>query len=54
MDKIQRNLYQASDWRLFIDSSRRSIKAVLLHNTNVHIPISIVHSTVMEENYDNM
>ena len=28
--------YLASDWRLFIDSSMRSLKAVLLHNGNVY------------------
>lgn len=43
-----------TDWRLFIDSSKRSIKAVLLHNTNVYAPIPIAHSTVMKEKYENV
>ena len=34
----------ASDWRLFIDSSKQSLKAVLLHNGNVYPSISIAHS----------
>lgn len=48
------NCYNAKDWRLFIDSSKRSIKAVLLHNTNVYAPIPIAHSTVLQEKYENM
>ena len=31
-------VYAASDWRLFIDSSKQSLKAVLLHNGNVYHP----------------
>ena len=34
----------ASDWRLFIDSSQRSLKAVLLHNGNEKPCIPIAHS----------
>ena len=36
--------YSASDWRLFIDSSKRSLKAVLLHNGNVYPSIPVAHS----------
>ena len=38
----------------FIDSSKRSLKAVLLHNTNVLAPIPIAHSTVYKEEYKNI
>jgi len=33
--------YDPQEWRLFIDSSKRSLKAVLLHNGNQHpfIPV---------------
>ena len=41
--------YSASDWSLFIDSSKRSLKAVLLHNGNVHPFIPIAHSVQMKE-----
>ena len=34
--KIQ---YKSSQWRLFIDSSTRSLKAILLHNGNKYAPI---------------
>lgn len=54
INKLKENSYRASDWRLFIDSSKRSTKAVLLHNTNVYAPVPIGHSTVMQEKYDNM
>ena len=36
--------YSASDWRLFIESSKRSLKAVLLHNGNVYPSIPIANS----------
>ena len=44
----------ANDWHLFIDSSSRSLKAVLLHNTN-HCPsIPLAHSVVIKEIYQNV
>ena len=46
--------YDPSDWRLFIDSSIRSLKGVLLHNRNEHPPIPVAHSTHLKENYDNV
>ena len=36
--------YSASNWRLFIDSSKRSLKVVLLHNGNVYPSIPMAHS----------
>ena len=45
-------LYNPIEWRLFLDSSKRSLKAVLLNNTNVYAPIPIGHSTVLKEQYD--
>ena len=46
--------YHSSDWRLFIDSSKRSLKCVLLHNGNKYGSISIGHSVVLKENYSNI
>ncbi len=43
-----------SEWRLFIDSSKRSLKAVLLHNGNKKPSIPIGHSVHMKECYENM
>ena len=36
--------YDSKDWRSFLDSSKTSFKAVLLHNTNQYAPIPIGHS----------
>ena len=43
-----------SDWRLFIDSSSKSLKAVLLHNTNKCPSILLAHLVQMKENYENV
>ena len=46
--------YESAQWRLFIDSSKRSLKCVLLHNGNVFASIPIGHSVQMKESYDSM
>ena len=46
-------VYSASDWRLFIDSSKQSLKAVLLHNGNVYPSIPIAHSVRMKEDRES-
>ena len=43
--KLGVNEYKPEEWRLFIDSSKRSLKCVLLHNSNMYVPIPIGHST---------
>jgi len=40
-----------SEWRLFIDSSSRSLKAVLLNNTNNLPSIPLAHSVSLKEDY---
>ena len=45
--------YALSEWRLFIDSSKRSLKCVLLHNGNKLASIPIGHSVQMKETYEN-
>jgi len=54
MDEIKKDAYKADEWRLFIDSSERSLKAVLLHNTNIYSPIPIAHSVTLKEEYKNI
>ena len=44
--------YKANDWRLFIDSSKRSLKCVLLHNGNQYGSIPLTHLTTMKESYE--
>ena len=43
--------YKAVEWRLFLDSSVRSMKAVLLHIGNKVASVSIAHSLVFKESY---
>jgi hypothetical protein len=43
--------YNPSEWHLFIDISKRSLKCVLLHNGNKYGSIPIGHSTRMKEEY---
>ena len=33
MNELKPNVYKDEEWRLFVDSSQRSLKAVLIHNT---------------------
>ncbi|ESO10333.1 hypothetical protein HELRODRAFT_183749 [Helobdella robusta] len=46
--------YDPVDWRLFIDSSKVSLKAVLLHNGNVKPSIPVAHAVGMKETYESM
>lgn len=54
MNELKENIYEPNDWRLFIDSSKRSLKAVLLHNTNVYAPVPVAHSVTLKEKYENI
>jgi hypothetical protein len=46
--------YKVNEWRLFIDSSKRSLKAVLLHNSNNYASLPIGHSVHLKESYENL
>lgn len=46
--------YNAKDWRLFIDSSKTSLKAVLLHKLNTKPSVPIAYSIDMKECYETM
>ena len=41
-------------WRLFIESSVRSLKAVLLHNGNTFASTPIAHLTKLKEEYETL
>lgn len=41
------------EWRFFIDSSSRSVKAVLLYYGNTHPFIPLLHSMHLKEEHDN-
>ena len=47
-------LYEPKYWRLFIDSSKRALKCVLLHNGNQLASVPIAHSTTLKENYETV
>ena len=46
--------YDAMEWRIFIDSSCRSLKAVLLYNENNFSSIPIGQSVQMKKTHDGM
>ena len=46
--------YTVSDCRLFIDSSNKNLKAVLVFNGNKVSSIPAGYSISMSENYNNM
>jgi len=54
LHQLGKREHDPSTWRLFIDSSKRSLKAVLLHNSNVLASIPLAHSTKLSESYGTL
>jgi hypothetical protein len=52
--QLGKESYDASDWDLFIDCSKRSLKAVLLHKSNNLASMLIAHSIRLKETYENL
>ena len=46
--------YRPCEWRFFIDSSKSSLKGVLLHNGNVLPSLPIAYAAHLAENYENV
>jgi len=46
--------HDPQEWRLFIDSSKLCLKAVLLHNGNQHPSIPVGHAVYMKVTYENL
>lgn len=46
--------YSSTEWRLFLDSSKRSLKCVLLHNGNIYGAVPIGHSVHLREEYNDI
>jgi len=44
----------ATEWRTFIDASKRSLKAVLLHNGDRNASVPVDHSVQLKESYGNL
>jgi hypothetical protein len=55
MEELQlENRHTSGKWRLFIDSSQVSLKAVLPDNGNKLATILLVHADHMTETYENI
>lgn len=52
--KLGADNYDSTSWRLFIDSSKRSLKGVLLHNGNTYASVPVAHSVHLKETYENL
>ena len=46
--------YNPEEWRLSLESSKRSLKCVLLHNGNKYGTVPIGHSTVLKKQQDDI
>jgi hypothetical protein len=46
--------HNTPEWRLFVDSSKVSLKAVLLHNGNKYPSVPLAHAVNMKESYEDM
>lgn len=46
--------HKPAEWRLFLDSSKESLKGVLLHVGNKYPSVPVAYSTSMGESYENM
>ena len=53
LKKLGDTQYDPNDWRIFIDSCKRSLKCVLLHNGNDFGSIPLGHSTTLKEKYSD-
>lgn len=54
INKLGSVKYDPNDWRLFIDSSKRSLKGVLLHCGNVLSSVPVAHSVRLKESYESL
>ena len=46
--------FDPTEWRVFIDSCKASLKCVLLHNGNRYASVPLGHSVHLKETYQNM
>jgi hypothetical protein len=46
--------HNTPEWRLFINSSKVSLKVVLLHNENKYPSVPLAHAVNMKESCENM
>jgi len=53
MEELQLE-HTTEQWRVFTDSPKVSLKAVLLHNGNMFPSIQLAHAIHMKETYENL
>ena len=46
--------YNHEEWRIFINSSKSSLTAVLLHNSSKYASIAVEYSMIFKESYENL
>lgn len=46
--------HSSCEWSLFINSSKYSLKAILLHNGNLELSIPVANLVTMKEVYENI
>jgi len=46
--------HKTTEWRLFIDSLKTSLKAVLFHSAKKYPPVPLAYATNMKETYENL
>jgi len=46
--------YNPDQWRLFIGSSKVSLKLVLLHNGNRYPSVPLAHAAIIKESYESI
>ncbi|XP_069623312.1 uncharacterized protein [Ranitomeya imitator] len=54
LQELGLSMYNPNEWRLFIDSSKRSLKCVLLHNGNLFGAVPIGHSVSLREEHGDV
>jgi hypothetical protein len=54
VDNVLDPEYYTSEWKLIIDSSKISLKAVVLQNGNKVPSVPLAYETNMKENYKNL
>ncbi|GBO18087.1 hypothetical protein AVEN_45742-1 [Araneus ventricosus] len=54
MEKLGISAYNATEWRLFIDSSKRSLKRVLFYNGNLFGAVPLGPSVGLREEYEDI
>ena len=48
------SIYSPNEWRMFIDSSKQSLKCVLLHSASLFGVVAIGHSVCLHEEYGDV